>query len=175
MERCPALRETSRTMRLSLFKSGGIFRVSPKRKAALSRTLVLRELYTAPKEAELSGVIFGGGDGGGEKRRTITFQKEMHGGQLEIKKLSLQLFHNSLDFRAGEQPRSLPFTESKKPTRYFSVSLPFNFPPYTVQSPDRGPVHPTDSVEIYMYVYTYIYPRARCNNAFDDLCGVSSP
>lgn len=99
----------------------------------------------------------------------------MHGGQLEIKKLSLQLFHNSLDFRAGEQPRSLPFTESKKPTRYFSVSLPFNFLPYTVQSPDRGPVHPTDSVEIYMYVYTYIYPRARCNNAFDDLCGVSSP
>lgn len=61
VEKCPALRETSRTMRLSLFKSGGIFRVSPKRKAALSRTLVLRELYTAPKEAELSGVISGGG------------------------------------------------------------------------------------------------------------------
>lgn len=80
----------------------------------------------------------------------------MHEGQLEIKKLSLQLFHNSLDFQAGEQPRSLPFTESKKPTRYFSISLPFNFPPYTVQSPDRGPVHPTDSVEIYMYVYIYI-------------------
>lgn len=42
--------------------------MSPKRKAALSRTLVLRELYTAPKEAELSGVIFGGGDGGEEKK-----------------------------------------------------------------------------------------------------------
>lgn len=159
MERCPALRETSRTMRLSLFKSGGIFRVSPKRKAALSRTLVLRELYTAPKEAELSGVISGGGHGGGEKRRTITFQKEMHGGQLEIKKLSLQLFHNSLDFRASNRglcpspkARNLPATFPPRSPLIFP-RIRYN-PPIEVQSTPQIPWK-------YICMYIRIYIRER--------------
>lgn len=132
-----------------------------KRKAALSRSCVTRVVHERKRRGEELRYI---SEWGGRKEERLPSRKKC---TLEIKKLSLQLFHNSLDFRAGEQRGLCPSPARNLPATFPSRS-PLIFPgirynpPIEVQSPYRFCGN--------IYIYIYISTRVRCNNAFDDIC-----
>lgn len=160
MEKCPALRETRRDVANDAFiiveERWNIpwFRVS-KRKAALSQSCVTR-VVQGSKEGELSGIS----QGGVEREKKNDYLPERNARRmLKIKKLSLQLFHNSLDFRPGEQRGLCPSPARNLPATFPSRS-PLIFPgirykpPIEVQSPYR--FH--GNIYIYKYLPGAITP-----------------
>lgn len=118
-----------------------------KRKAALSRSCVTRVVHERKGSGEELRYI---SEWGGRKEERLPSRKKC---TLEIKKLSLQLFHNSLDFRAGEQRGLCPSPTRNLPATFPSRS-PLIFPgirynpPIEVQSPYRFCGN--------IYIYTYL-------------------